>query len=95
MVGDYSGWHWQNADPQQPGPDIRAGLGSLGVPTLVISGNLDVEGYREIAMEIFRTIPRASLRRLANGGHVVNLERPAEFNAEVVRFVASLEVPHV
>jgi pimeloyl-ACP methyl ester carboxylesterase len=95
MVGDYSGWHWQNTDPQQPGPDIRAGLGTLGVATLVISGDLDVEGYREIAGEISRSVPRASLQRLANGGHVMNLEQPAEFTMQVLRFVASLGVPHV
>jgi pimeloyl-ACP methyl ester carboxylesterase len=95
MVGDYSGWHWQNTDPQQPGPDIRAGLGTLGVATLVISGDLDVEGYREIAGEISRSVPRASLQRFANGGHVMNLEQPAEFTMQVLRFVASLGVPHV
>ena len=95
MVGDYSGWHWQNTDPQQAGPDIRAGLGTLGVATLVISGDLDVEGYREIAGEISRSVPRASLQRFAHGGHVMNLEQPAEFTRQVLRFVASLGVPHV
>lgn len=90
MIGDYGGWHWQNADPQQPGPDIRAGLRMLSVPTLVISGDLDVEGYREIAAEISVTAPRGSLMRLENAGHVMNLEQPAEFAAHVLRFVGSL-----
>jgi pimeloyl-ACP methyl ester carboxylesterase len=90
MVGDYSGWHWQNADPQQPGPDIRAGLAALGVATLVLSGDLDVEGYREIAKEIAHTVPRASLQRFANSGHVINLEQPAQFTMQVLRFIAGL-----
>jgi 3-oxoadipate enol-lactonase len=87
MVGDYSGWHWQNVDPQQPGPDIRAGLPVLAVPTLVISGDLDVEGYREIAREISDCVPRADLIRFAQGGHLMNLEQPEEFAAHILRFV--------
>jgi pimeloyl-ACP methyl ester carboxylesterase len=95
MVGDYSGWHWQNADPQQPGPDIRAGLVMLDVATLVVSGDLDVEGYREIATEISHTVPRARLQRFANGGHVMNLEQTEEFTEQVLRFAAHPQVPHV
>ena len=82
MVGDYSGWHWQNADPQQPGPDVRAGLSTLGVATRIMSGDLDVDGYRQIADEIARAVPGAGLKRFAMGGHVMNLEQPAEFTAE-------------
>jgi 3-oxoadipate enol-lactonase len=93
MVGDYSGWHWQNADPQRPGPDIRVGLRALMVPTLVMSGDLDVEGYREIAQEISLVAPRASLRRFAEGGHMINLEQPAEFTAQALRFIEE-QVPH-
>jgi 3-oxoadipate enol-lactonase len=89
MIDDYSGWHWQNADPQQPGPDIRAGLRTLTVPTLILSGDLDVEGYREIAEEISRAAPQARLMRFEKGGHVMNLEQPAEFTAQVLRFVTS------
>jgi 3-oxoadipate enol-lactonase len=87
MVGDYSGWHWQNTDPQQPGPDIRAGLPTLRTPTLVVSGDLDVEGYRQIAAEISHDLPGATLLRCKHGGHVMNLEEPAEFTAQVLRFM--------
>ncbi len=90
MVGDYSGWHWQNSDPQQPGPDIRAGLRSLRVPTLIVSGNRDVAGYREIAEEISVSVPQGNLVRFEKGGHVMNLEEPAEFTAHVLRFVDGL-----
>ena len=95
MVGDYSGWHWQNSDPQQPGPDIRTGLPLLRVPTQVMSGDLDVEGYRQIAEEISRAVPGAGLIRFDRGGHVMNLEEPAEFAAQVLRFIdTSIKVPY-
>jgi pimeloyl-ACP methyl ester carboxylesterase len=47
----------------------------------------------EIATEISRTAPRASLQRFANCGHVMNLEQPAEFTEQVLRFAAGLQ-PH-
>jgi 3-oxoadipate enol-lactonase len=92
MVGDYSGWHWQNKDAQRPGPDIHAGLRTLAVPTLVISGDQDVEGYREIAQEISVTLPHVVLVRVNKGGHVMNLEQPAEFTALVLRFAQGAHV---
>jgi pimeloyl-ACP methyl ester carboxylesterase len=92
MVGDYSGWHWKNSDPQQPGPDIRARLGTLDLPSLVVSGDLDVEGYRQIAREISLTLPRAALIRLGKAGHMMNLEQPAEFTERVLRFVEGAHV---
>jgi 3-oxoadipate enol-lactonase len=90
MVRDYSGWHWRSADLQQPGPDIRAGLAGLRIPTLVISGDQDVEGYREIAAEIAATVPGARLVRYADAGHVMSLEQPERFSAHVLDFVRAV-----
>ena len=90
MVRDYSGWHWRSADLQQPGPDIRGGLAGLEVPTWVVSGDLDVEGYREIATEIAATVPGARLVRYREAGHVMNLEQPEKFSAHVLEFVRGL-----
>jgi 3-oxoadipate enol-lactonase len=87
MVRGYSGWHWQNADRQRPGPDVRAALAGLPVPALVISGSLDVAGYREIAGEIAAALPHSQLERFADAGHVMNLEEPERFNSRVLRFV--------
>jgi pimeloyl-ACP methyl ester carboxylesterase len=90
MVRDYSGWHWRSTDLQQSGPDIRGGLPGLHVPTLVISGDLDVAGYREIAAVIATTVPKARLLRYPEGGHVMNLEQPERFSADVLEFVRGL-----
>jgi 3-oxoadipate enol-lactonase len=91
MVNGYSGWHWQNADLQQPGPDVRAALATLQVPALVISGDLDVDGYREIAAGIAAALPRGQLARFADAGHVMNLEEPERFNSRVLEFVREVE----
>jgi pimeloyl-ACP methyl ester carboxylesterase len=89
MVNAYSGWHWQNADLQQPGPDVRAALARLQVPTLLISGDLDVAGYREIAGEIAAALPRGRLARFPDAGHVMSLEEPERFNSLVLEFAAA------
>jgi 3-oxoadipate enol-lactonase len=93
MVRGYSGWHLQNADLQLPGPDVRAALGALQVPALVISGDLDVAGYREIASEIAAALPRGKLVRFPDAGHVMNLEEPERFNSLVLAVAATPPTP--
>lgn len=90
MVGDYTGWHWQ-----EPGRGARiAPVGSLGAvtaPTLVLSGDRDARGYRDIAGVLARDLPNARLTRLAGIGHMMNLEDPARFNAALAGFLDQLE----
>ena len=45
-----------------------------------VTGALDVPGYREVASVLYREIPDA--------GHLLNLERPARFNEDVLSFLA-------
>jgi pimeloyl-ACP methyl ester carboxylesterase len=71
---------------QLPGPDARARLGEVAPPVLVVSGDHDVEGYREIAAVIASRVKRGRLATIAGAGHVVNLEQPAEFSREVLEF---------
>ncbi len=91
MVSRYSGWHWSQVDVQLPGPDVRGGLASVRPPVLVISGEHDVAGYREIAAVIAASVPCGQLVKIAGAGHVVNLEQPAEFNARVIDFIGRVE----
>jgi 3-oxoadipate enol-lactonase len=87
MVSRYSGWHWAQADMQLPGPDVRGSLGAVKPPVLVLSGEQDVEGYRQIARIIASRVPRGRLVEIAGAGHAVNLEQPAQFNTRVTDFI--------
>jgi pimeloyl-ACP methyl ester carboxylesterase len=65
-------------------------LGTLYRPTLVIVGDRDrmsLEPSRQLAS----AIPDARLTVIENAGHVVNLVRPAECNAELRTFLDGLE----
>ncbi|MFY0633315.1 MAG: alpha/beta fold hydrolase [Vannielia sp.] len=92
QVGDYSLWHWR-----APGRGARiadaGALADLSVPTLVISGDHDVQGYRDIAATLSREIPGARLARIAGAGHMVNLEAPEAFNTALAQFLAEHGTP--
>lgn len=92
MVSRYSGWHWAQADMQLPGPDVRSSLEAVKPPVLVLSGEHDVEGYRQIAAVIASRVPRGGLVTVAGAGHVLNLEQPAEFNRRVLEFASQTAV---
>lgn len=64
-------------------------LADLRVPTLVVVGardRLSLTASRAVAA----AIPGATLVEIADAGHLVNLARPADFNAAVVRFLGEL-----
>lgn len=68
-------------------PDSTPQLASIRVPTLVIVGDEDVITPPAGAEDMRSRIPGAELARIAAAGHLSNLERPDEFNAELVRFL--------
>lgn len=90
MVADYSGWHWENSDPREfnpPGQDPNA----LTCPTLVICGGRDMKGYQGIGAELAATIRHSQMITYDEAGHMLNLERPERFNAELSGFLATQE----
>ena len=76
---------------EQPSVDeVAPQLATLRQPTLVIVGYRDrmsLEPSRQLAS----AIPNARLAIVEDAGHVVNLARPVEFNAELRSFLDGLE----
>jgi 2-succinyl-6-hydroxy-2,4-cyclohexadiene-1-carboxylate synthase len=58
-------------------PDYRPALGGIGVPVRVVAGEKD-EKFVALARELAERLPRGTLRVVADAGHNVVLERPAE-----------------
>jgi 3-oxoadipate enol-lactonase len=90
MIGEYT---WENVlddygEWSAIEPSVYERLEDISCPTLVVSGDLDIEEFREEAEILAKRIPRAELARIAGAGHMVNMERPAEFNAAVLAFLA-------
>lgn len=87
-VDDYSGWHWLNANPLiVPSRPAIDRLGEIPCPSLIIVGERDEADFQSVAERLARDIPRAELVRLANAGHMSNMEAPDAFNDAVLRFL--------
>jgi 3-oxoadipate enol-lactonase len=69
------------------GFDQRSALGSIAVPTLVLSGSKDKNAPAAMMAKMASYIPSAKYVELEGAGHLVNLERPATFNATLDRFL--------
>lgn len=67
--------------------DRRANLPAIAVPTLVIAGDEDRTAPPEVARRMAAKIPGAVCEILPASGHLLMLERPAPFDAALVRFL--------
>ena len=52
------------------------------MPVLVIVGEHDVPGFREMSAVLARRIPLARYHVVAGAGHMVSMEQPAAVNEE-------------
>ena len=69
------------------GFDLRNALKNIEVPTLVLSGSRDNNAPAPMMAKMASYIPRAKYIELEGAGHLVNLERPAAFNAALDQFL--------
>jgi len=69
-------------------PDLAQRLGEVGVPTLVLVGEEDQPDMQAIAERLERELPNARRETIAATAHVPSMERPQEFDALVLPFLA-------
>jgi pimeloyl-ACP methyl ester carboxylesterase len=75
--------------PRAPGidpPAVRR-VDEVRAPTFVMVGEYDVPVVREIADQLAARIPGSRKRVFLSAAHLLNLERPAEFNKTVLEFL--------
>ena len=70
--------------------DLRAALAGVRCPTLVLSGDLDPFATRDDMRELVAALPPSLVeaRHLANAGHDVFADAPAEVAAAIESFLA-------
>jgi len=86
MVAGYPGQHWLGQDPHRHSrPPIEV-LEELAVPTLVVVGERDVPGFREMSAVLARRIPGAAYRVVAGAGHMVSMEQPEAVGELLIQF---------
>lgn len=69
------------------GFDVRAQLGDLRVPTLLLAGEDDLLVPPSLVRETAAAIPGARLGLLPQAGHLVHLERPEPFLEQLLPFL--------
>ena len=74
------------------GFDQRNALKDIRIPTLVLSGSKDKNAPAPMMAKMATYIPSANYVELEGVGHLVNLERPRAFNAELDQFLKTIEV---
>ncbi|MFL6720772.1 MAG: alpha/beta fold hydrolase [Sphingomonas sp.] len=71
--------------------DQRGRAGAIRAPTLVLVGDQDLITPVDLSSELVDLIPDSRMQLIAGAGHLSNLEKPAEFNALVERFIEALD----
>ena len=83
-------WTWTN--PNQAlslKPNAASQLSSLTIPILVVTAEHDLPACRDMADFIMSEADNARRIVLADTGHLMHIEKPDEFNAKVVEFLAA------
>ncbi len=74
--------------PRPPFPLAVQRLAEIRVPTLLIRGNRDVPMITKIVETLEKNIPGAKKVIIPGAGHMVNVEKPEQFNSTVLDFLA-------
>lgn len=70
-------------------PDVRASLGAIRVPTLVLVGEGDELTPPALSQEIAAGIPGARLVTVPDCGHLSTVEQPAAVNAALTQWMSA------
>jgi len=69
-------------------PPAIGRLSSIHVPTLFVLGDFDMPGIQEIAGLVLKGIPGSRKVVISGAAHMVNMEKPEEFNEVVGEFLS-------
>jgi pimeloyl-ACP methyl ester carboxylesterase len=97
---DYSFWHLCYADPgerqvssqtAQISMPAAARIARMRVPALIVTADHDIPACIEIAELMERRISGARKVVMPDTGHIINMERPQEFNRIALNFLAEVD----
>jgi pimeloyl-ACP methyl ester carboxylesterase len=69
-------------------PPAMGRLAEISAPVLVVVGDLDMPGILEIADAIDENVSGTEVVVMSGAAHMVNMEKPEEFNGIVLEFLA-------
>jgi 3-oxoadipate enol-lactonase len=81
-------WDAESAPETELGPPASGRLAEIACPTLVVVGDADQTATRSAAERIAAHVPTVELVTWPDTAHMLNLERPFQFERLVLDFVA-------
>jgi pimeloyl-ACP methyl ester carboxylesterase len=85
---EYSWWGFINKNKRKSlSPAAISRLNDIKVPTLIITAEYDLEACKEVAEIMENRIPGASKISINNAGHMMNMDKPEEFNRIISEFI--------
>jgi pimeloyl-ACP methyl ester carboxylesterase len=91
MVNDHSGAIWKDdLRGQYPGEEDLPRLHLINLPTLIMCGVVD-KVFSEVGEKLHERIGDSQFISYPGVGHMINLELPDRFNADLKAFLNSVE----
>jgi pimeloyl-ACP methyl ester carboxylesterase len=88
IVDDHSFWAFSHRSPQQPLEPSAAGrTGEIQAPTLILAGEHDIPACLEVAALLDESVPQSRKVIMEETGHLLQIEKPEEFNQHLVEFI--------
>ena len=76
-------------EEEEPDTPAFERLADIACETLVLCGSLDLNEKIQCSHSLAEQLPHATLKIVEGAGHMLNMERPDEFNALVSKFLSS------
>jgi len=90
-LNTFKDWNNQSIMTELEPPAIGR-LDEITAPTLAIVGDLDMPGILEIVDMVIATVPGAKKVVISGVAHMVNMEKPEEFNRAVFDFLKNIDL---
>jgi pimeloyl-ACP methyl ester carboxylesterase len=85
---EYSYWAFLNKSKREfLSPPAIGRLNEIKTRTLVITAEYDIEVCKEIAEILNKQIPGATKISINGAGHLMNMDKPYEFNKVISKFI--------
>jgi pimeloyl-ACP methyl ester carboxylesterase len=92
MGYEYSWWRYIYPSKREYAfPMAIKQLNEIKIPTLIVTAEHDLALCREVAAILAKGIPGAKLISIKGGGHMMNMDRPKEFNKAIEEFIDKVE----
>ena len=92
MGYEYSWWRYLHTSKRaQAFPMAIKKLNDIKIPILIVTAEFDLGLCKEVAAIITKEIPGAKLISINGAGHIMNMDKPEEFNKVVGEFLDKLK----